>query len=127
MKICMSRTDHLVTQILSWAGVLHLASLLVRDSGSHIIKSFSWLSLFRWNNYRGQFWESSGAGCRCIQRDLSSRTTHPHLDIPEWLTLSRWKAYPERCQGISLSSRAGELTLMGVGELVYPLALESLP
>ncbi|KAM2904216.1 hypothetical protein COP2_003962 [Malus domestica] len=127
MKIYTSKTDHLVTRILSWVGVLHLASLPVRDPGSRVIESFSWLSLFRWNDYRGQFWESPSAGCRCIQGDLSSRTTNPRLDIPEWLTLSHWKTYPKGYRGISLLFHAGELTLMGVGELVYPLTLESLP
>ncbi|RXH87909.1 hypothetical protein DVH24_037554 [Malus domestica] len=37
-----------------------------------------------------------------------------------WFTFSHWRA-------ISLTSRTGKQTHMGVGELVYPIALESIP
>ena len=52
--------------------------------------------------------------------DLLTRKSLPRWVSMNWFTLSHWRA-------ISLSSRIGEQTHIGVGELVYPLALESRP
>ena len=50
--------------------------------------------------------------------DILAQKSLPRWVSVNWFTLSHWRE-------ISLSSRTGEQTHMGVGELVYPIALES--